>query len=307
MRSLAGSLLTALKRIGGRGLLAVVLVAGGTLVGHIGAGAAASPSTCAGGDLAAGTYPSLTITGLCYLPNGVSVTVDGNLTISSGAMLDAISPGGTALLGSALPGNLTVTRDISVDSNAVLLLGWCIEPNAGVGYENCDPSQLASSDDKVGGSISAMDALVVIIHGVRTSGNLTIRGGGGGSSLCVLPSLFSEDTDPAVNGSQTVGYDFEAVNYSDVESSTIAGNAQVENLNACWFGAVRDTVHGNFIFRDNTTLSGDGNEVVGNQVKRNMSCERNAPAVQFGDSNASPNQVNGKATGQCAAPISVKG
>ena len=77
---------------------AVVLVASSLVAAGSATGASALSSTCSSGDLT-GTYPSsLTITGVCYVVNGSSVTVDGNLTIATGAMLDAISPGGSALL-----------------------------------------------------------------------------------------------------------------------------------------------------------------------------------------------------------------
>jgi hypothetical protein len=103
---------------------AIVLPALGVIVaGNAGAASAGSPATCSSGDLTGTYHSSLTITGLCYLVNGSSVSVDGNLTIAQGAMLDAISPGGSALLGSALPGNLTVTDTITVKHRAALLLG----------------------------------------------------------------------------------------------------------------------------------------------------------------------------------------
>ena len=277
---------------------AVVLVASSLVAAGSATGASAVSSTCSSGDLT-GTYPSsLTITGVCYVVNGSSVTVDGNLTIAPGAMLDAISPGGSALLGSALPGNLTVTGSIKVKSAAALLLGWCTEPNQGYGYENCDTSKLASADDHVGGNIKAVDALAVIVHNVQVSGEITISRGGGGIT-CTTPGLFLEDTDPAVNGSQSVGYDFSAVNYSDLESNTVGKGVRVSGLQSCWFGGLRNVVTDNFVFSHNTMDDTDANEVVGNEIDHNMSCVANSPAVQFGDSGSPPNFVDGIASGEC--------
>jgi hypothetical protein len=283
-------------------MLATSLIVVGT--GTTEASANTKSSRCSGGDLS-GTYQSLRITGLCYVVNGSSVTVDGDLTVAPGAMLDGISPGGTALLGSALPGNLAVTGSIKVLKGAALLLGWCTEPNQGVGYENCDASKTGSADDTVGGSILAAKALAVIVHNVRVSGSINVSGGGGGVQ-CVTPALFSADTDPAINGSQSVGYDFSPVNYSDLESNTVGHSIRVVGLGACWFGALRDAVAKNFTFSNNTMSSSDGDEVVGNDIEGNMKCLGNSPAVQYGDSGSGPNLVDGKATGQCAS-VSAKG
>jgi hypothetical protein len=283
----------------------VLLTTGVIMAGGSSAASASSPSTCSSGDLT-GTYESsLTITGVCYVVNGSSVTVDGNLTVTQDAMLDAISPCGSALLGSALPGNLTVTGNIDVKRNGALLLGWCTEPNQGYGYENCDASKLGSADDHVGGSLTSVGALAVIVHNVQVSGGISLSGGGGGVK-CATPTLFAEDSDPAVNGSQSVGYDFSPLNYSDLESNTVGKSVHVTGLSSCWFGALRDAVAHNFVFTHNTMSSSDGNEVVGNEIAGHMGCKDNSPAVQFGDSGASPNVVSGTATGECASPISEK-
>ena len=274
------------------------------MVGNASA-SAATPATCTGGNLS-GTYrSSLTVTGLCYLVKGTSIVVDGGLTVASGAMLDGISPGGTELLGSALPGNLTVKGSVEVKTGGALLLGWCIEPNNGTDTENCDKNKLSYAHDRVRGNITAVDALSVIVHNVRVSGRIRVTGGGGGVQ-CTTPALFSEDTDPAVNGTQSIGYDFSPVNYSDLESNTVGGSVSVTNLDSCWFGALRDSVRGDFTFNNNTMSDPDGDEVVGNTIHHNMSCTGNSPEVQFGDSGSGPNIVSGTATGECASPISVK-
>ena len=295
--------------------LPVALMASAVLVGCTGAGASAkvsakpsvspsakSASKCSGGDLS-GTYSSgLTITGVCYIPNGNSVTVDGNLTVAKGAMLDAISPGGTGVLGTALPGNLDVTGSIKVSSGAALLLGWCTEPDQGYGYENCDSSKLGSSDDSVGGNITSSGALAVIVHNVDVSGGITLSGGGGGDN-CTKPALFTQDTDPAVNGSVSIGYDFLALNYSDLESNTVSKNVSVTGLKSCYFGGLRDDVAGNFVFSHDTTSNADSNEVIGNEIHHNVSCVGDSPAVQFGDSGSGPNVVSDKASGQCGFDV----
>ena len=71
------------------------------------------------------------------------------------------------------------------------------------------------------------------------------------------PGLFLEDTDPAVNGSQSVGYDFSAVNYSDLESNTVGKGVRVSGLQSCWFGGLRNVVTDNFVFSHNTIVKDD--------------------------------------------------
>lgn len=283
------------------GLTALTMI----VAGRTTEASAVSPATCANGDLTGTYHTGLTVTGLCYVVNGTSIVVDGSLTVAPGAMLDAISPGGNALLGSALPGNLTVTGSIAVKPGGVLLLGWCTEPNQGYGYENCDASKQASADDHVEGNITAVRALAVIVHNVEVSGGIKLSGGGGGVT-CSTPALFSEDSDPAIAGTQSVGYDFSPVNYSDLESNTVGRSVQVTGLHSCWFGALRDSITKDFTFSHNTMSDSDGDEVVGSEVHHNMICRDNSPPVHFGDSGSGPNIVSGKATGECAPPISVK-
>ena len=244
-------------------------------------GALPSPAyTCHGGVIAPGTYGSVTIAGTCYVPSGV-VTIDGNLTLAPGSLLDAVSPesGGP---GSSLPGDVYVSGNVTVGQGAALGLG-------------CSPSICEdSTNDSVGGNLTAVNALAVIVHGVTIGGNATVTGGGGGVT-CDSPPLF--DTDPNLSGSPA---------YGDFENNTIRGNLTVLDLQSCWLGALRNQVGGNANFSDNTLADPDANELLDNDVTQNMVCLNDSPAVQVGDSGAPPNVVDGFAVGQCAAPISVK-
>ena len=47
---------------------------------------------CSGGNVPSGTYDSMLITGICYMPAG-TIVVRGNLTVAPGALLDAATPG----------------------------------------------------------------------------------------------------------------------------------------------------------------------------------------------------------------------
>src|SRR5205807_1854198 len=63
-----------------------------TGVGTSSAAVARSGGTlCSGGDIASGTYRSLTVTGFCNVPDGAVITVEHNLTVSPKAVLFAVS------------------------------------------------------------------------------------------------------------------------------------------------------------------------------------------------------------------------
>jgi len=236
--------------------------------------------TCTGGVIAPGTYGSVTVAGTCYVPSG-AVTIRGNLSLAPNSLLDALSPpsGGP---GAGLPGDVYVSGNVSVGQGAALALG-------------CSPSICEdSTNDTVGGNISAVNALAVVVHGVTIGGNASVIGGGGGVT-CAPPPLFG--TDPNFEGTPA---------YSDFENNTIRGNLTVLNLQSCWLGGLRNQVGGNANISNNTLADPDADEILNNSVSLNMVCLNNSPAVQFGDSGAPPNVVGGAAVGQCAYPISVK-
>jgi hypothetical protein len=271
-----------LLRIAPAALLGGFSVGVGLLgVGAVTAGALQPATyTCRGGVIAPGTYGSVTVAGTCYVPSG-AVTIHGNLTLAPGSLLDAVSPasGGP---GSSLPGDVYVSGNVTVGQGAALGLG-------------CGPSICEdSTNDSVGGSLTAVNALAVIVHGVTIGGNATVTGGGGGVT-CDSPPLF--DTDPNLAGSPA---------YGDFENNTIRGNLSVLDLQSCWLGALRNQVGGNANFSNNTLADPDADELLNNDVTQNLVCLNDSPAVQFGDSGAPPNVVGGFAVGQCAAPISVK-
>jgi hypothetical protein len=71
-------------------------------------------------------------------------------------------------------------------------------------------------------------------------------------------------------------------------------------LQTCWMGALRNNVRGNLVNVKNTMADPDANEVLANLVRGSVACFANSPAVQYGDSGSSPNQVRGAAFGECA-------
>ncbi len=232
---------------------------------------AGGTATCSGGSIAAGTYSSLTVTGFCSVDAG-PVTVTRNLTLAPGAALNAAFGGSDLEVG----GNLTV------GSGAILVLGC--EPKAFACFNdpNAATGGTLSTNDHIGGNLTADGALMVLAHHNVIDGNVTQSGGGGGVNCSTFP--LGPQGPPA---------------YSTYEDNTIGKNASVTGLGTCWLGFIRNAVARNVNFSGNVTFDPDGNEVVTNSVGSNLNCAGNSPAPHVGDSGGSPNTVGGKATGQC--------
>ena len=81
----------------------MTLAAAGALMFPAGMASAAphgsTALTCTGGDIASGTYSSITVAGACAVPAGATVMITGNLNVLSGAMLDADSAPSTITVG----------------------------------------------------------------------------------------------------------------------------------------------------------------------------------------------------------------
>jgi hypothetical protein len=247
---------------------------------------------CTGGNVPPGTYNSMIITGVCYVPAG-TVSIRGNLYILPGDLLD-----GAATLGDppdnpnpVLPGTVLVGGNVFVASGAVLALGCSPAGGChGVTY------------DRIGGSLIAVGAQAVLVQAVSIGGNVSVWGGGGGvlggppeSGACFgapIPAPWSDDpvlSDP----------NFGSPQYTDFEDSSIGGNLTVIGQQTCYLASFRDRVAGSVTFIGNATSDPDGMELGSNLVGGNMTCFNNLPAVQFGDAGAAPNMVGGNASGEC--------
>ncbi len=259
---------------------------------------------CTGGNVPPGTYSSMIITGVCYMPAG-TITIQSNLTVAPGALLDAVTPGdpsGNPLL----PATVVVGGNVNVGNGAVLVLG-------------CSPSQgcHAITSDRIGGNLSGFGALAVVLHAVSIGGSVFLAGGGGGaaggaaSGACFaspIPAPWSED--PALSSGPNGSPQF-----TDFEENSIGGNLSILGMQTCWLGSFRNQVRGSISLIGNSTSDPDGMEIGSNLVGGNLACQSNLPAVQFGDSAAAPNTVGGFAFGQCGfnvvlpnpAPESMEG
>lgn len=243
---------------------------------------------CTGGNIPAGTYNSIVVKGVCFMPAG-TVVVKHDVTVGPKALLDAVTPGDPS--GNAqLPATVLVRGNVNVGVGGVLLLGCSPDQgcNGGVNY------------DRIGGNLVAKGDLGVVVHSATIGGNVSLLGGGGGvagapgSGACFAPTNpipAPWSADPGLAGSPV---------FSDFEDSTIGGNYTAIAVHTCWFGTFRTHIGGNTTLIGNRASDPDGNEIATDSTGGNMICLSDLPAVQFGDSGGSPNIVGQQATGQCA-------
>jgi hypothetical protein len=213
------------------------------------------------GTAVSGTYQNLTLTGNHYVDANATLTVNGNLTIATGACLDAFSLG-----------NVKVGGNILVEKGAILGLG-CSPGALGPPFDQA-PCKGQTTTDTVGGNIIANQPWSMYLTADTIRGNVVSNGGGPGVTF-----------NPYVN--------------FPIKENTIGGNLIVQGWQGAWAGALRNQVAGNLIFRNNNTANPDANEVATNTVGGNLICTGNAPATQFGDSGGLPNTVAGQKLGQC--------
>lgn len=254
--------------------------------------------------LLAGTYPgNVTVNGYCVV-NGRAALVKGDLRLASGAALNAtFARNDVAGTG---PSSLVVKGDVLVGSGATLGMGC--EPNASPCSD--DPAAgnggTLTGQNRIDGNLIAVRALGVIVHASHIRGSITQVGGGGGLS-CIPPTtgFFSLLQSPV---------------FSDYEDNFVTGSLRVTGLQSCYFGALRNLVHNDLSYTNNTFGDSDASEVLTNIVLQDLRCLHNSPAVQYGDSAGMPNKVAQNAFGECGfnvtqpnpspggppAPISIK-
>ena len=112
----------------------LILALSAALATSVAAGAATSPGhrhpghgnhgysyNCTGGNVPAGYYKSMIITGICYMPAG-TIVIRGDLKVAPGALLDAVTPGDPTS-GPLVPATVRIGGDVRVGVGAVLVLG----------------------------------------------------------------------------------------------------------------------------------------------------------------------------------------
>ena len=273
-------------------LAAITSLALATVV--LGAGAAGAAqsdhhqhNTCTGtfkspGVLAGKYKGTVVVIGVCAV-NGGAAVIKGDLILAPGSALNAtFALNDVAGTGTS---SLTVKGDVKVRSGALLAMGCepnfnpCTDdPNAGTGGK-------LTGQNKVFGDIRAFHALGVLLHASTIRGDVSLRGGGG-----------AESCNPPFPG---VFADLGSAPFSDAEDNSIGGNLTMTGLQSCWLGALRNSVRGNVFVAGNTMADPDAMEILANRVHGSIACFANSPAVQYGDSASSPNQVKRHAFGEC--------
>lgn len=259
----------------------------------MGAGAAAAApqwhqhNTCTGtltapGVLAGTFRGNVVIKGVCAV-NGGAVVIKGNLILAPRSALNAtFALNDVAGTGTS---SLTVKGDVKVGPGALLAMGYepnfspCTDdPNAGTGGT-------LTGQNKVFGDVRAFQALGILLHASTIKGGVSLRGGGGAESCNPpFPGIFADLGSPP---------------FSDAEDNAIGGDLTMTGLQSCWLGALRNSVRGNIVVAGNTMADPDAMEILANLVHGSIACFSNSPAVQYGDSGSSPNQVKRHAFGEC--------
>lgn len=274
-------------------LLAVFLVGAITASGALASAAAPDrPSSCSGSNespgVLAGTYHSnVTVKGACVV-RGESAVIDGNLTVSHGAVLAA------AFANS----NLTVQGNLKVQRGAVLILG-CGPGDPGA---TCVDNPEGSSHGSVSGNLSAQHPLGVVVQASTIGGNVHQSGGGGGFNCSTR--------GPTVDGFYVFGGAFIGgfPVYSNYSSSTVQGNLKVVGLNSCYLGVAHLHVGGNVNLINNQLADDDAAEILDNQISGNLLCQHNSqvwdsfeavPGGPLFPRVPAPNTVSGHRVGQC--------
>lgn len=233
----------------------------------ISSASAASPgaATCSGGDIASGTYSSLTVTGACRVPTGATVVVRGNVMITANASLDA-GTYSTVRIG----GNVVAAPGSS------FALG-CTQAHPCEG----DGTGQEHTADSVGGNVILNHVFDAAINGSTIGGNLVSTGGGSGYSLDPwIPFSIKDDTihgNLVVTGLRT--------SWFGVIRTNVGGNVVLSNIRGAdpdSMEVVANTIRGNLVCTSNSPSAQLGDAVEGAPPDYGM------------------NSVGGRAIGECA-------
>lgn len=171
--------------------------------------------------------------------------------------------------------HVTITGHVTVGQGA----------NFGLGQDEQGPAPAV-----VRGSIVADHPFALQILGATVNGSIAVSGG---QDVTCAP-------DP---GNARGG----APSNMAIKDNTIHGSVTITDWTGCWFGFIRNQVHGSVLV---SGVVGDGyqeslgfndsTEIVTNQVWGSLACYNNTPVAQVGDSEGSANVVRGHSAGECA-------
>jgi hypothetical protein len=229
--------------------------------------------TCSGGsfptnfiDIPSGNYASITVAGVCDVPDNAVINVSGNINVLPGAFLDAQSA----------PSTITVGHNVTAADGSALGLG-CQPDGIHAGHA-CTIDPTGSSDVTIEGNISTTNAYAVLLNGITVDGTVTLTGGGSGYNAGIPWT---------------------------VKNDTIKGNLSVSNLVTDWIGVLFNTIDGNanltnITVTDPTDPFGPPTmQIALNNVGKNLNCSGIGPALSGGFMPGEVNTTGGKATGQC--------
>ncbi len=220
----------------------------------------------------AGRFGEVVVRGLCLVDRGPAVVERDVLVLRHSALLAAFGRGHSRLI---------VGHNIVVSRGATLFLG------CGRSFRCLDDRPHGrtrlSSRPKVFGSIIAVGALGVVVHYAWIGGSVVQVAGGGGLT-CRPMGIFAVKHSPA---------------FSAYEDSWIGHVIIVRHLRSCWLGVIRNRIGIDATISSNVMASHDANEIVSNVAFRDLTCWRDSPRAQFGDSRGTPNRVGLHAYYQC--------
>lgn len=229
-------------------------------------------STCASGNIASGSYSTLTVTGNCTIPDGATVNISRNLVVARGATLNAMTASTVQIKGNVL-----------VSPKATLSLGCSFELTQSP-FPGAPPfCPVGVSNDQVNGSVIATNPHTVKVNGVTIHGNFASVGGG---TAVTGPTSSSCERAPS------------PLNFP-IKDNTIDGNVMITGWQGCWLGYIRNVTGGSVAILANHTADADSTEIVTNTISGSLLCAGNKPAPQIGDSGGASNLVSGRNTGQC--------
>jgi hypothetical protein len=267
-----------------RGLAAAIATAG-TLFGLLAIGpatsAVAAPTwthVCQGTVSKPGHVPAanlnIVVRGVCFINRGPVFAARNVIVTPHSALIASFGRHDSRLV---------VAGSIFVDAGGTLLLGC--EPKHFACIDDPHPKRpTISSHSSVGGSLIALGALGVVVHNSSFRHNVLELGGGGGFS-CTPKGPFAAFKSPV---------------YSDYEDNWIGGSILVKHLTSCWLGVLRNWVGVSATVSSNKMADPDAMEILTNVVHKDLTCWRNMPKAQYGDSHGMPNRVGLHAFFECS-------
>ena len=223
--------------------------------------------TCTGGEVPSGTYSSIMVTGPCSVAAGATITVKGNVTVTSGAMFDA----------QTAPAAITIGHNVTALKGSMLGLG-CQPPElVGNSAHPCAADPAGHSTITVKGNVTATGAMAVLLNGITVHGNVTAVGG----------------------GSDEIPW--------SIKNNVVDRNITVTGQTTQWVGVMFNRVGGNVTLIGITLHDPDpgapGVYIVQNKIAHNLVCLGLEPGVSGGFVPGAVNVVGHKAVGQCTALV----